>query len=417
MFDEEGLGEVQRKFFGTLVNTYAFFGLYANVDGFRYEGQPVPPAQRPEIDRWILSALHSLMARYTEAMESYDITRAARMISDFTIDQLSNWYVRRNRRRFWKSESGPDKTAAYQTLYECLMAVAKMMAPFAPFLAEELYRNLADGSSRKEAESVHLALLPVADASIVDMALERRMERAERIVMLVRAMRTKSNLKVRQPLPRIILPIASEEERNDVRHVEDIILDEVNVKTIEYVTDDSGLVKKRAKPNFKALGPKFGKIAQQVAGRVRELTGEEIRVLETDGNLAVSLNGSAVTLGREDVEIVREDIEGWLVESDGGLTVALDTHLTEALVAEGNAREFVNRVQNLRKDAGFQVTDRIGIVVSGPPDLVAMLTGLRAYIMAETLAEEFGTGPPKGDLTSTTDINGQSLSIGIERRR
>ena len=243
------------------------------------------------------------------------------------------------------------------------------------------------------------------------------MERAERIVMLVRAMRTKSNLKVRQPLPRIILPIASEEERNDVRHVEDIILDEVNVKTIEYVTDDSGLVKKRAKPNFKALGPKFGKIAQQVAGRVRELTGEEIRVLETDGHLAVSMNGSAVTLGREDVEIVREDIEGWLVESDGGLTVALDTHLTDALVAEGNAREFVNRVQNLRKDAGFQVTDRIGIVVSGPADLVAMLTGLRAYIMAETLAEEFGTGPPKGDLTSTTDINGQSLSIGIERRR
>ncbi len=417
MFDVEGLGEVQRKFFGTLVNTYAFFALYANVDGFRYDGPPVPPAQRPEIDRWILSALHSLMARYTEAMESYDVTRAARMISDFTIDQLSNWYVRRNRRRFWKSESGPDKTAAYQTLYECLMAVAKMMAPFAPFLAEELYRNLTDGSSRKEAESVHLAMLPVADTGIVDAELERRMERAERIVMLVRAMRTKSNLKVRQPLSRIILPIASEEERNDVRHVEDIILDEVNVKTIEYVTDDSGLVKKRAKPNFKAIGPKFGKIAQQVAGRVKELTADDIRVLETDGTLAVSLNGSAVSLGREDVEIVREDIEGWLVESDGGLTVALDTHLTEALVAEGNAREFVNRVQNMRKDAGFLVTDRIGILVSGPADLVKSLTDLRAYIMAETLAEEFGPGAPKGDLTSTTDINGQSLSIGIERRR
>jgi isoleucyl-tRNA synthetase len=387
------------------------------VDGFRYDGPPVPPAQRPEIDRWILSALHSLMARYTEAMESYDVTRAARMISDFTIDQLSNWYVRRNRRRFWKSEPGPDKTAAYQTLYECLLAVAKLMAPFAPFLADELYRNLSDGSSRKEAESVHLAMLPVADTGIVNAELERRMERAERIVMLVRAMRTKSNLKVRQPLSRIILPIASEEERNDVRQVEDIILDEVNVKTIEYVTDDSGLVKKRAKPNFKAIGPKFGKISQQVAGRVKELTADDIRVLETDGTLAVSLNGSALSLGREDVEIVREDIEGWLVESDGGLTAALDTHLTEALVAEGNAREFVNRVQNMRKDARFQVTDRIGILVSGPADLVKSLTELRAYIMAETLAEEFGTGAPKGDLTSTTDINGQSLSIGIERRR
>ncbi|MBP1678327.1 MAG: ileS, partial [Bacteroidetes bacterium] len=246
MFDEDGLGEVQRKFFGTLVNTYAFFALYANVDGFRYDGATIPSGQRPEIDRWILSALHSLTARYTEAMESYDVTRAARMISEFTIDQLSNWYVRRNRRRFWKSESGPDKTAAYQTLHECLTGVTKLMAPFAPFLSEELYRNLMKGSSGNGAESVHLALLPVAEESVIDTDLERRMERAERIVMLVRAMRTKSNLKVRQPLPRIILPITSEEERGEVRRVEDIILDEVNVKAIEYVTDDSGLVKKRA---------------------------------------------------------------------------------------------------------------------------------------------------------------------------
>ncbi len=417
MFDEDGLGEVQRKFFGTLVNTYAFFALYANVDGFRYEGPAVPPLRRPEIDRWILSAFHSLVARYTEAMESYDVTRAARMISEFTIDQLSNWYVRRNRRRFWKSESGPDKAAAYQTLYECLMGVTKLMAPFAPFLAEELYRNLAGGSSETGAESVHLAMLPVADTDIIDAELERRMDRAERIVMLVRAMRTKSNLKVRQPLPRIILPTASEEERSQVRRVEEIILDEVNVKAIEYVADDSGLVKKKAKPNFKAIGPRFGKAAQQVAGRVKELTAEDIRVLETSGTLPVSLNGNTVVLNREDVEIVREDIEGWLVESDGALTVALDTHLTDTLVAEGNAREFVNRVQNMRKDAGFQVTDRIGILVSGPDDLVKSLTGLRAYIMAETLAEDFRTGAPRGDLTSTTEINGQAVSIGIERRR
>ena len=417
MFDEDGLGEVQRKFFGTLVNTYAFFALYANVDGFRYDGATIPSGQRPEIDRWILSALHSLTARYTEAMESYDVTRAARMISEFTIDQLSNWYVRRNRRRFWKSESGPDKTAAYQTLHECLTGVTKLMAPFAPFLSEELYRNLMEGSSGNGAESVHLSLLPVAEESVIDPDLERRMERAERIVMLVRAMRTKSNLKVRQPLPRIILPITSEEERGEVRRVEDIILDEVNVKAIEYVTDDSGLVKKRAKPNFKAIGPKFGKMAQQVAGRVKELTADDIHILEAQGTLSVAMNGTTVSLGREDVDIVREDIEGWLVESDGALTVALDTRLTEALVAEGNAREFVNRVQNMRKDAGFQVTDRIRILVSGPGDLVESLTGLRSYIMAETLAEEFGAGTPKGDLVSTADINGVSLSIGIERRR
>jgi isoleucyl-tRNA synthetase len=417
MFDEDGLGEVQRKFFGTLVNTYAFFALYANVDGFRYDAATIPPGQRPEIDRWILSALHSLTARYTEAMESYDVTRAARMISEFTIDQLSNWYVRRNRRRFWKSESGPDKTAAYQTLHECLTGVTKLMAPFAPFLSEELYRNLMEGSFGNGAESVHLALLPVAEESVIDADLERRMERAERIVMLVRAMRTKSNLKVRQPLPRIILPITSEEERAEVRRVEDIILDEVNVKAIEYVTDDSGLVKKRAKPNFKAIGPKFGKLAQQVAGRVKELTSDDIHILEAQGTLSVALNGTTVSLGREDVDIVREDIEGWLVESDGALTVALDTRLTEALVAEGNAREFVNRVQNMRKDAGFQVTDRIRILVSGPGDLVESLTGLRAYIMAETLAEEFGAGTPQGELVSTADINGVSLSIGIERRR
>jgi isoleucyl-tRNA synthetase len=376
----------------------------------------VPAGRRPEIDRWIISAFHSLVARYAEAMESYDVTRAARMVSEFTIDQLSNWYVRRNRRRFWKSESGPDKTAAYETLYECLLGVAKLMAPFAPFLAEELYRNLNDGSNRPGAESVHLSLLPRSDDSAIDLELERRMERAERIVMLVRAMRTKSNLKVRQPLPRIILPITGEQERNEVRQVQDIILDEVNVKAIEYVSDDSGLVKKRAKPNFKSIGPKFGKSAQLIAGRVKELQPDDIRELETKGTIHVAFNGSTVSLGREDVEIVREDIEGWLVESDGSLTVALDTHLNDALIAEGNAREFVSRVQNMRKDAGFQVTDRIGIRISGPAGLTDALMDLRGYIMAETLAEEFGVGQPHGDQTSTTDINGQPLSIGIERR-
>ena len=235
MFDEEGLGEVQRKFFGTLVNTYAFFAMYANIDRFSYDGAPVPLAERPEIDRWILSELNSLIERYTGFMEAYDVTKAARSVSDFTIDQLSNWYVRRNRRRFWKSEMGKDKTAAYQTLYECLVTVVKLMAPFAPFLAEELYRNLNGVTRREEHESVHLATVPVADPAAIDVALEARMERAERIVMLVRAMRMKSNLKVRQPLRRIILPIADETERDEVQRMEDVILDEINVKGVEYV--------------------------------------------------------------------------------------------------------------------------------------------------------------------------------------
>ncbi|HTY57217.1 MAG TPA: isoleucine--tRNA ligase, partial [Bacteroidota bacterium] len=268
MFDEDGLTDVQRKFFGTLVNTYAFFAMYANIDAFSYADERIPPAERQEIDRWIISELHSMIKRYSAHMEGYDVTKAARSVSDFTIDQLSNWYVRRNRRRFWKSEKGKDKLAAYQTLYECITGVVKLMAPFAPFLAEELYRNLNGVTHREAAESVHLALMPEPVEAEIDPALEERMERAEKIVMLVRAMRMKSNLKVRQPLSRIILPIPGEREREEVRRMEDVILDEINVKALEFVTDASGIVTKRAKPNFKSIGPKFGKSVQSVAARI-----------------------------------------------------------------------------------------------------------------------------------------------------
>jgi isoleucyl-tRNA synthetase len=423
MFDEEGLGEVQRKFFGTLLNTYAFFALYANIDGFTFNGPRLPVRERPEMDRWILSALNSVLGRYTEAMDVYDVTRAARSVSEFTIDQLSNWYVRRNRRRFWssrtpleKNESGEDKNSAYQTLYECLVAVTRMMAPFAPFVAEEIYRSLNGVTGLEQTPSVHLTLLPEVDRGAIDPDLEERMERAEKIVTLVRAMRMKSNLKVRQPLKRIILPIAGEHERESVRRMEEVILDEINVKAIEYVTDESGMVKKRAKANFKTLGPKFGKSVQQIAGRIKELTALQIGELERTGRLELPVNGEQYSLVRDDVEIVREDIQGWLVESDGGLTVALDTELTEELVAEGNAREFVNRIQGMRRDAGFVVTDRIAVSYRASATLHQAIQMMARYIQNETLAVELSPEYRPGEYATTQDINGEQVEVGIERR-
>ncbi len=415
-FDVDELGDVQRKFFGTLVNTYAFFALYANIDKSRYAEPRIPVGERQEIDRWILSELNSLIKCYTEFMEAYDVTKAARSVSEFTVDRLSNWYVRRNRRRFWKSEIGKDKTAAYQTLYECLIAVAKLSAPFAPFISEELYRNLNSVTKREPHESVHLALMPDVELNAVDLGLEVKMERARKIVELVRAMRMKSNLKVRQPLRRIILPIVSEKERHEVELMQDVILDEINVKEIEFVTDDSGIVKKRAKANFKSIGPKFGKSVQHIAERIKEMNGAEIGELENIGSMTLRVNGSSFTIAKEDIEILREDIQGWLVESEGGLTVALDTELTEDLVNEGFAREFVNRIQNMRKDAGFEVTDRITIGCRAPEKLARALQTLSGYIKTETLAVELHSELIAGREFHTQDINGESADISIEKR-
>jgi len=416
MFDEEGLGEVQRKFFGTLVNTYAFFTLYANIDGFSHAEPLIPVAERPEIDRWILSALNSLVLRYRESMDGYDVTKAARSVSDFAIDQLSNWYVRRNRRRFWRSEKGKDKSAAYQTLYECLVTVAKVTAPFAPFLAEEIFRNLNAVTGLESVESIHLSYIPAADRTVIDTELERRMEQAERVVMLVRSMRMKSNLKVRQPLRRIILPVAVGHDRDGVRRMEDVILDEINVKAIEFVTDDSGMVKKRAKPNFKSIGPKFGKLAKAVAARIKDMTVAEIGRLEATGSIELGADGSSVAVDRTDVEILREDIEGWLVESDGALTVALDTTLDDQLRAEGFAREFVNRVQHMRKDAGFEVTDRISVLFHATPSTEGVLQSMAEYIQNEILAVELMPGPATGDHMATVEVNGEHVDIAISRR-
>jgi isoleucyl-tRNA synthetase len=415
LFDEEGIGEVQRKFFSTLLNTYSFFALYANVDQFEYSEDRIPPLERAEIDQWILSELNSLIKNYVQWMDDYDVTRAARAVSDFTIDQLSNWYVRRNRRRFWKSEKGKDKTAAYQTLYECLTAVSSLMAPFAPFLAEELHQNLNAVSKLGLPESVHLCMLPVPDESVINPVLERRMERAITIVGLVRAMRMKSNLKVRQPLKKIILPVSNEQDRAVIKQMEDVILEEINVKQIEFVTDDSGIVRKKAKPNFRSLGQKFGKAVQPVAARIREFTSSEISALERDGSMNIVINGVETTIVKEDVEILHEDIQGWMVESDGSMTVALDTELNAELIDEGLAREFVNRVQNMRKDAGLEVTDRIKIYYRSKDRLTKALARLSAYVRQETLATELSNTPPETLILAEAEINGESASIGIEK--
>ena len=415
LFDEEGIGEVQRKFFSTLVNTYAFFALYANVDGFEYREERIPTGDRPEIDRWILSELNSLVRNYRQWMGEYDVTRTARAISDFTIDQLSNWYVRRNRRRFWKSEQGRDKTAAYQTLYECLATVARLIAPFAPFMAEEVYRNLNAVTKKEQEQSVHLTMLPDASEDAIDPDLEQKMERAIRIVGLVRAMRMKSNLKVRQPLKKIILPVTSEADRRTVEQMADVILEEINVKQIEFVTDDSGIVRKKAKPNFRSLGQKHGKNVQPIAARIREMKSAEISEVEKNGSMVLSISGADVTILRDDLEILHEDIEGWLVESDGTLTVALDTELDEALVSEGYAREFVNRVQNMRKDSGLEVTDRIRIFYRSGERVSKALAQMEAYIQQETLAVEVITSPPAGISLTAVEINGEEVALAIEK--
>ena len=418
LFDEDGIGEVQRKFFSTYVNTYSFFALYANVDGFDNRDPEVPIAERQEIDQWILSELNSLVKNYLESMDAYDVTRAARAISDFTIDQLSNWYVRRNRRRFWKSEKGKDKIAAYQTLHECLLTISKLIAPFAPFLAEEMYQNLMAGKVSTR-ESVHLELLDGVDERIINPKLEQRMERAIRIVGLVRAMRMKSNLKVRQPLQKIILPTSSDSDREEITQMEDVICEEINVKHIEYVTDESAIIKKKSKPNFKVLGPKYGKAVQPIATKLRDLSSEEIYSLQKQGSLTVIIQGVEYLIKPEDVEIIHEDIQGWLVESDGQFTVALDTALTDELIDEGLAREFVNRVQNLRKDSGFEVTDRILITHSSSVRLAQALERMSEYVKQETLAVEINMVSSEKIASlgvMSEDVNGESCTIAVEKK-
>ncbi len=414
LFDVDSIAEVQRKFFGTLLNTYAFFALYANIDGFKHSEPDIPVPERPDIDRWILSLLNTTAAEYTAAMDAYDPTRAARLVSNFTIEQLSNWYVRRNRRRFWKGESGADKTAAYQTLLECLIGITKMTAPLAPFLADEIYRSLTVETRREPFESVHIAPMVETKKELINAGLERRMDVAQRVVGLVRSMRARTNLKTRQPLARIAIP-ASPETRRFIEQMNEVILEEINVKAIEFIDESSPIVGKTANANFKVIGPKFGKLVNAVAKRIREMSSAEVVDLDQAGTFSTEVNGKPVTISREDVAIAAQSIEGWIVESGEGLTVALDTTLTPDLINEGLAREFVNRVQNMRRDAGLSVTDRIRIYFESSGRVADAVGRLSDYIKSETLAIQVNTGRDSAEHWEKWEIDGEPCEIGISK--
>jgi isoleucyl-tRNA synthetase len=396
-FDQAGVTEVQRKFFGTLFNTYSFFALYANLDGFQTrEFDRVPLAELSELDRWILSKLHTLIGEVRGHLDNYDPTKAARAIQEFVTDQLSNWYVRLSRRRFWKGELTTDKRAAYETLQQCLVVVSQLMSPIAPFFGEWLYKNMTDGM-RAEAvanntplapESVHLTLFAEPDASLIDKALEERMELAQRISSLTHSLRKKSVLKVRQPLQRILVPVLNGSTKEQVGKVEDLICAEVNVKHVEFLDDTSGVLVKSVKPNFKRLGQVYGPRLKAVGSRIQTLTSDELSQLEKQGELAVEVEGETLTLHLDEVEIRTQDLPGWLVATDGPLTVALDVTLTEELRQEGLARELVNRLQNLRKDSGLEVQDRIQVTLasSAPAELQAAVAAFGDYIREEVQA-------------------------------
>jgi len=412
LFDEDGVLEVQRKFFGTLVNTYSFFTLYANIDKFSFREEPIPYEDRPEIDRWIISKLSSLVKEYEELMDEYDVTKAARYVSLFTIDQLSNWYVRRSRRRFWKSEINQNKLSAYQTLYECLVTISKLTAPFAPFIAEEIYQNLNSVTKKEEFESVHLINFP--QPSYIDHSLEERMEIAQRVVFLTRSMRAKHNLKVRQPLKKIMV-VVENGKREALNNMKDVILEEVNIKDLIILEDDSGIVNKTAKPNFKVVGPKYGKLVKGLTNAIKELDKAAINEIEKNGEYEISVEGEIIKISREDVEIISHEIEGWLVESDEKVTVAIDTELTEDLIAEGYAREFVNRVQNMRKDAGFDVVDRINVYILGEQKLLDYVQKFSEYITNEVLAESIMQEDCDGSYKQEWKIGDYDCVIAIKK--
>ncbi|MEZ0007814.1 isoleucyl-tRNA synthetase [Flavobacterium sp. 28YEA47A] len=387
-FDIEGVAEVRRKFFGTLYNTYSFFALYANIDGFSYSEAEVPLQERPEIDRWILSELNTLIKNVDSYYADYEPTKAARAISDFVQENLSNWYVRLCRRRFWKGEYAQDKVAAYQTLYTCLLTVAKLSAPIAPFFMDRLYRDLTQATHKETFDSVHLADFPEYADNFVDKSLESRMEKAQTISSLVLSLRKKEMIKVRQPLQKVMIPVLDAKQKAEIEAVSDLIKAEVNVKEIELLDDASGVLVKQIKPNFKALGPRFGKDMGLISKEIQNFSQEQINELDKNGSLDIVISGKSINLTSEDVEISSQDIEGWLVANANGITVALDITISEELRKEGVARELVNRIQNIRKDSGFEVTDKIKVQVQKDGIIEEALLANQDYIKAETLTEE-----------------------------
>ena len=413
-FDPDGVEEMRRKFFGTLYNTYSFFALYANVDGFTYSEPDVPMADRPEIDRWILSLLHSLVKDVDSYLNTYDPTRAGRAIADFINDHLSNWYVRLNRRRFWGGGMTTDKLSAYQTLYTCLETVAKLMAPIAPFYADRLYGDLIAVTGRESAESVHLADFPVCDEAMIDKELEERMQIAQDISSMTLALRRKVNIKVRQPLHTLLVSAVDEHQRAAVEAVQDIILNEVNVKELKFADAGSNILVKKVKPDFKKLGPRYGKVMKALAAAIQAMTQAEIATFERDGSFTFPIDGNACTVLTDDVEIISEDIPGWLVANEGRLTIALDITVTDELRREGLARELVNRLQNLRKSSGLEITDHIRVTLAPAEEMEGVLETYGDYIRRQVLADAITSTERSADMTDL-EFDDFQLPVKIEK--
>lgn len=415
-FDKAGIDEVRRKFFGTLYNTYSFFALYANIDGFAYKEAEVEYAKRPEIDRWILSELNTLVDYCDKAFGEYEPTRAARAIAEFVDGCLSNWYVRLCRRRFWKGEYTENKISAYQTLYTCLETIARIAAPIAPFFCERLFSDLNAVSHRFAVSSVHATDFPKMNKDLVDKELEQRMQSAQKICSLVLSLRKRNNLKVRQPLSKIMIPVKDEQHRQRIEAVRDLILSEVNVKEIDFLSKENNVLVKSIKPNFKVLGPKFGAKMKQIAAAIGAFSQEDIAKLESEGRFSIDIAGESVELCLSDVEIITQDIPGWGVANEDDLTVALDTTVTEELRKEGIARELVNRIQNLRKEMGFEVTDNIIVEMQQDEQLLAAVDTFRDYICSETLTRELNFSDSIADASHTIDVvEGKELAINIHK--
>jgi isoleucyl-tRNA synthetase len=413
-YDPAGVAEVARKFFATLYNTYSFFALYANVDGFTGTEEQVALSERPEIDRWIISLLNTLISDVDAALNDYEPTRAARAINDFVIDNLSNWYVRLNRKRFWGRNMDTDKLSAYQTLHTCLLTVAKLIAPAAPFYADRLYQDLT-ANYQDAPKSVHLALFPEVNASAINPRLEKCMAVAQKLTSMVLSLRRKANIKVRQPLAAMLVPVLDEAQRELIEPITDLLLTEVNVKALKIVSNEEGVLVKRIKPDFKKLGPKFGKMMKAAAARLQGLTQSEIAEFERVGYIELEgADGTAVKVETSDVEIISEDIPGWLVANDGNLTVALDITITDSLRMEGIARDIINRVQNIRKTRDYDITDKIKLVFEPNSETDAAINTYSEYIAGQVLAESIEISQLGSEPTvEYLDIDGLMLKVNV----
>ena len=414
-FDVDGVDEVRRKFFGTLYNTYSFFALYANVDGFTGQEPEIPVAERPEIDRWIISLLNTLVKSVTDSLENYDPTPAARAIQDFVNENLSNWYVRLNRKRFWGGGMTPDKLAAYQTLYTCLETVSMLAAPFAPFITDRIFTDLNAVSGKHSDISVHLADFPVYHEELVDAKLEEMMALAQKVSSMVLALRRKVNIKVRQPLSKIVIPVLDPAIKMAIEAVSGLILGEVNVKELEFIEDTTGVITKRIKPNFKTLGPRYGKQMKQISALVAQLSQSDIAQIERTDSWTAEIDGVKIEATAADFDIVSEDMPGWLVATEGKLTVALDIMVSDELRREGLARELVNRIQNIRKDSGFEVTDRIRIEIERNDEIAGAVESFGDYIASQTLAVSVDVVDQLDDTATLVELDEFTVRMKVTR--